>query len=104
MTPQELIIKCYAEKQHDCWVAVCLDFTLAAQGDSYDEVKTKLEAMITEYVYDALVGEDKQYASQLLSRTAPLSSWVKYYLILIKNVLFHGDGRTFAETMPLRPA
>ncbi|MDD2724937.1 MAG: DUF1902 domain-containing protein [Methylovulum sp.] len=104
MTPNQLIIKCYAEQEADCWVAVCLDFNLAAQGDSFEEVKTKLEAMIAEYVFDALAGEDKPYAAQLLSRRAPLSSWLKYYFIKLKITLLHGTGRVFDETLPLIPA
>ncbi|WP_019864993.1 DUF1902 domain-containing protein [Methylovulum miyakonense] len=104
MTPNQLIIKCFAEQEADYWVAVCLDFNLAAQGDSFEEVKTKLEAMIAEYVFDALAGEDKPYAAQLLSRHAPLSSWLRYYFIKLKITLLHGAGRVFDETMPLIPA
>ena len=104
MDPKQLIVKCYAEQEGDCWVAVCLNFNLAAQGDSFEEVKTKLEAMIAEYVYDALVGVDKPYASQLLTRSAPLSSWLKYQLIRLRIALCHTHEHIFDETMPLRPA
>lgn len=75
MRPKQLLVKCYAEQEGHDWVAVCLDFNLAAQGDSFEEVKIKLESMIYDYVYDALVGEDRRYAAQLLSRRAPLSLW-----------------------------
>ncbi len=101
MNPEQLIVKCYAEQEADYWVAVCLDFNLAAQGDSFEDVKTKLEAMIADYVYDALAGEDKHYAAQLLSRRAPLSSWLKYRFIKLKITLLHSAGRVFDETMPL---
>jgi len=104
MNPKQLIVKCYAEQEGDCWVAVCLNFNLAAQGDSFDEVKTKLEAMIADYVHDALVGEDKPYAAQLLSRSAPVSSWIKYLWIRLRIALCHTKERVFDETMPLRPA
>ncbi|MGH8558166.1 MAG: hypothetical protein ACRESZ_12030 [Methylococcales bacterium] len=46
MDPKQLIVKCYAGQEGDCWVAICLNFNLAAQGDTFEEVKTKLEAMI----------------------------------------------------------
>jgi hypothetical protein len=105
MNPSQLILKCYAEQEEGVWVAVCLDFNLAAQGDSFDEVKKKLESMIEEYVYDALVGEDRAYAGQLLTRRAPLSSWVRYYLLKIKHTIFSGTQNfLFNETMPMRPA
>ncbi len=104
MNPTDLIVKCYAEQEGGCWVAVCLNFNLAAQDDSFEGSKAKLEGMIAEYVYDALAGEDKLYAAQLLSRRAPLSSWLKYYFIVAKIVLCHSKERTFDETMPLIPA
>jgi hypothetical protein len=66
---------------------VCLDFNLAAQGDSFEEAKSKLEAMIADYVYDALAGEDKPYAAQLLARRAPLSFWLKYYFYVFLEVI-----------------
>lgn len=104
MNPKQLIVKCYAEQEDDCWVALCLNFNLAAQGDTFEEAKTKLEAMIAEYVYDALAGEDKPYAAQLLSRSAPFSSWLRYYFIKFKIAAFHTAERIFDETMPLKPA
>lgn len=61
MNPKQLIVRCYSEQEGDCWIAVCLDFNLASQGDSFEEVKSKLETMLAEYVYDALAGEDKRY-------------------------------------------
>ena len=104
MTPEQLIVKCYAEQEDDCWVAVCLSFNLAAQGDSFEEVKTKLESMLAEYVHDALAGEDKPYAAQLLSRRAPLPTWFKYYFIKLKIAVLHSAERVFDEIMPLIPA
>jgi predicted RNase H-like HicB family nuclease len=104
MNPKQLIVKCYAEQEGDYWVAMCLNFNLAVQGDSFEEVKAKLEAMIAEYVYDALAGEDQPYAAQLLSRSAPLSSWLKYYFLKAKIALCHTAERIFDETMPLKPA
>jgi hypothetical protein len=104
MNPKQLIVKCYAETEGDCWVAVCLDFNLAAQGESFEEVKSKLEAQIYDYVYDAQAGLDKPYAAQLLTRRAPLSFWLNYYLIKLKIAVGTSAGRVFDETMPLIPA
>jgi len=104
MNPKQLIIKCYAEHENGVWVALCLDFNLAAQSDSFEDAKVKLEAMIKEYVYDALVGEDQIYASQLLSRRAPLSAWLKYYVMKFTNMTGHSANHIFDETMPLKPA
>ncbi len=102
MNPKQLIIKCYAKQEEGFWIAVCLDFCLATQGDSLEDAKRKLEEQISFYVTEAL--QDKEYGSQLLSRRAPLSSWLEYYLIRVTNILFHKASVIFDETMPLRPA
>ena len=47
MNPKELIVKCYAKQEEGIWVAVCLDFCLATQGDSLNEVKRKLEVLLS---------------------------------------------------------
>jgi hypothetical protein len=104
MKPDDLILRCYAEQENDVWIAVCLDFCLATQGDSLVEVKTKLESQIADYVYDALVGDDKEFAHQLLTRKAPLQFWARYYWLKLKTSLFHTTGAFFDEVMPLKPA
>ena len=75
-----VVMKYHIEHDGNVWVASCLDFCLAAQGDSYEEAKEKLEDMIREYVYDATIGEDRDYSSILLTRKAPFISFVRYYL------------------------
>jgi hypothetical protein len=104
MKPSELILHCYAEQKGDQWQAFCLEFTLAAQGDSLTETKAKLENMIFEYVYDALAGEDKAFAEQLLSRRAPLRDWLKYnwYRLLNRAVGIHKE--LFTSLVPVEPS
>lgn len=104
MNPKQLIMRCFAEQYGDLWVAVCLDFTLAAQGESFEEVKLKLEVMIADYVRDALVGDDKDHARYFLTRRAPLNFWLKYYWIKLKVLLCHQTNTLFDEIMPLKPA
>lgn len=107
MKPTQLILRCYAERVGEQWQAFCLDFCLAAQGDTFQEVKQKLEGMIAEYVYDALSGEDKEYAEQLLTRRAPLYDWLKYYcyFALIKTGAFHEEVRRLINSpIPLEPS
>ena len=78
--PSRLVLRCYAEKVDNQWQAFCLDFTLAAQADSFEQARRKLEKMILAYVYDALAGEDRQHAGELLTRRAPLKYWAKYWM------------------------
>lgn len=73
-------LRCMAYRQDGVFVAVCLDWSLAAQGDTLDEAKKKLEEQM-----DALIEEAKaepKYAKQLLfNRKAPKSLWLKYWYI-----------------------
>jgi hypothetical protein len=75
------ILHCIAKNEGDYWSARCLDFTLYAVGDTHEEAKSKLAEQINEYIYDALEGEDKDFAAQLLLRKAPLQDWLQYYVI-----------------------
>lgn len=75
-------LRCYAKKEGSDWVAVCIDLSLAAQAESPQLAKEKLESMITTYVNEAL-NEHKEYAVQLLSRKAPLSQRLFYYKTLL---------------------
>lgn len=93
--PTSRRLRCYAEKVGDQWQAFCLDLSLAAQGDTFSEVKDKLDAMVAEYIYDALAGDDRDYAEQLLARRAPLRDWLKYYwyLLLSRAGAIHEEAR-----------
>ena len=105
---KELIARCYIKKEGNLWVAVCIDFCLATQGESPEEAKQKLEEQIVFYVEEAL--EDKVYGNQLLNRKAPLSNFLVYYLIKAMNAIklrhiFSKNAATvFSEAMPLRLA
>lgn len=109
MHPEQLVVRCYAVKEQGSWVAVCVDFSLAAQGDSFDEVKQKLDLQIREYVYDALAGEDHEHAGYLLSRKAPLRFRFQYALRAGLSRVARLAGRRrgmirFEGTLPLVPA
>lgn len=108
MKPQELVIRCFSEQKGGVWQAFCLNFDLAAQGDSPEEVHEKIIAMIEDYVVDALAedGVDREYAAQLLTRKAPLGLWLRYHYIATRCKL---DGfkkdlcGTFDTVMPMAP-
>lgn len=111
MRPGELVLRGYAERCGDVWMAVCLDFSLAAQGDSFAEARRKLDAQVHEYVYDVLVGQDRAHAAALLTRRAPAAYWLRYWRIKWQSRLAHALGRhgprrrkRFKDVMPLAPA
>jgi len=111
MHPQQRLVRCYAKRDNGLWVAFCLDFTLAAQADTLDDAKHKLDQQIRDYVHDALVGADRTHASALLARRAPLSFWLEYWLIRAQFALkqWFPPGRqdrafTFNEVLPVIPS
>jgi hypothetical protein len=65
----------------DEWEAFCLDFDLAAQGRSFEEVKCDLLQAINMYV-DAALAEPEPARSQLLSREAPFFVRLKLHFSL----------------------
>ena len=101
-----LMLRCYANKHGDQWQAFCIDLCLAVQGDSFLEAKHKLEQMMLEYVYDALAGEDREFAEQFLKRKAPFKQIATYYWISLMHrvgMLRDGLHKLFQEPMPLVP-
>lgn len=108
-SPFPLLIRCVLENKGDYWQAFTLEFGLAAQASGKQEAKRKLEMMIYSYLYDALVGEDRQYAVQLLSRRASPNVYVKYYVGKVFSSL-QRDGEkpamrhcAYEEPVPLVP-
>jgi len=111
MRAKKLMLRCYAECDGGLWMAFCLDFSLGCQGDSFEEVRAKLDAQIREYVYDAMAGEDKEHAGILLTRRAPLSYWLKYWYAGFRMWLAKETharrpmaSQQFREPIPLVPA
>lgn len=81
LSPVRLLVRCLAQKQDEQWEAYSLEFGLAAQAESFSEAKQKLDAMIQDYLHDALTGEDREHAGQLLSRKAPWWVYAKYFCV-----------------------
>jgi hypothetical protein len=110
MAPASLIVHCLYEKIGDQWQAFSLEFGLAAQADTYPEAQGKLDEMVRSYVFDALVGEDREHASELLARRATAEVYLKYYMTLSANLLrrlFGGESRsirgTYERPLPMTP-
>jgi len=80
-----MIIRCIVKQEGKLWVAMSLELGLAAQADTFDSAKAKLEAQIDEYIDEAF-GQDSQYQQQLLSRKGPASWFVAFYLTQLKSL------------------
>jgi hypothetical protein len=108
--PMQLMIRCFAEPKGDQWQAFSLEFGLAAQADTYSAARSKLEAMIEEYLEDALGGQDREHAAVLLSRKAAPSVYLYYHFREFLTFLvsaFHKpnspEKRVFREPWSLSP-
>ena len=95
-----LTVRCIVEPKGDQWQAFSLEFGLAAQGDSMEDAKRRLDAMIQSYVSDALAGEDRDHAHELLIRRATLPVYFRYYL----SSIFTGVGaQSYHDPIALEP-
>lgn len=107
MKTRELTLRCYGEEKNGIWSVVCIDLCLAAQADTADMAREKLELQIRDYICDALVGEDKEHSVELLDRKAPLSLIAKYYYIAMRSELHKhkemAKSFLFTQSLPLKP-
>ena len=72
MKADELLVRCYAERKDGQWRAFCLDFDLAAQADTCEEVRAKLDAMLDDYVAGATRPSGLPRQPAALRRRTPL--------------------------------
>ncbi len=73
-------IRCLIRQDGELFVAMSLDFGLAAQGNSLSEAKSKLIMQVEEYIREACE-EDSDHRDILLSRKGPISWFVSFYLV-----------------------
>jgi hypothetical protein len=66
-----IVLLCYAEGSGDAWEGICLDFDIAVQGTSAQDVMTKLDAAIKDYL-EYVRSLPKSEQKRFLSRHAPL--------------------------------
>lgn len=106
MKTEQLTLRCFGEEKNGQWTLVCVDLCLSAQASTVEKAKKKLEAQIKDYLFDALVGEDKQYANQLLNRKAPISLRAKYHYVAFisryHSAKDHVRNILFTEIMPVK--
>lgn len=103
-----VVLRIYGEQSNDQWSLICLDFNLAVQADTLPEARDKLHQMIKSYLRDALDnGPDADQAYYFLTRRAPASFWVKYYIgCVLKRVFGSRNGRHLigSDIIPMLPS
>lgn len=98
------LVRIYGEKHDGHWALVSLDFGLAAQGKTIQEALDRLDAQIKEYIYDATVGEDKEFGEELLSRKAPVEFFFKYYWFNFRKAIKNHLQNSVACVQPFQLA
>lgn len=79
-------VHCVAEGRGDQWEAFCLDFDLAVQGHSFEEVYTKLDEQIMLYIESAMQQAEPD-RERLLARRAPISVTVPMIFRVVCSTL-----------------
>jgi len=79
-------VHCVAEGREESWEAFCLDFDLAVQGKSFEEVYAKLNDQIHLYIETAFQ-ESKADRERLMNRRAPISVTMPMMLRVIGSTL-----------------
>ncbi len=97
---------CFARGKLGDWEGVCLNFDIAVQGESFDEVRRALEEAIGLYV-DSAMQEDEATRERLLNRAAPLSEYLRWTARIIAYALaatfsrHRGDGAGATAQFPI---
>lgn len=105
MHTNDLVLRCFADRRGGQWQAFCLDLCLAAQGETFEDARSRLEAMICSYVADATVGPDhRAFGADLLRRRAPWQDWLRYYAYALGVRLTRRmSALAFREALPMQP-
>lgn len=87
MAMQTRTARCFAERHGALWVAHCIDFSLAVQGDSLEEVRQKLHEQVDDYVSFINEHAGEEFARQLAKRRSPLPIRLRYWHLVVRNWL-----------------
>lgn len=97
---QEKILSCYAVKQKHGWEAICLDFDIAVQGESFSEVERKLREALNSYIeYVGTLSEQDQ--KRFLDRHVPCHVRARFVLGVTLSMLFHGANGSGPQSFGL---
>lgn len=93
-------VLCFAHGREADWEALCVDYDLAVQGHSFDDVKAMLGEAISHYVEDARA-ETPRVRDRLLRRRAPWYVTFSLTAKLIAYNLFHRRRSHAQASFPL---
>jgi hypothetical protein len=91
---------CFARGHEGSWEALCVDYDIAVQGASFDQVKADLEAAISDYV-EAASGEDAATRAKLLARRAPWRVRLTWMARILASVWRPGASGDISAAFPV---
>jgi hypothetical protein len=86
-----MLVRCYAEGRRGRWEAVCLDFDIAVNGETFEAVVQHLEEAVDLYV-GRLAELPPEERKRLLSRRSPLAMRVKFLWHVLRSTFGRRDG------------
>ncbi|SDL77616.1 hypothetical protein SAMN05661010_02515 [Modicisalibacter muralis] len=105
--PNQLVLRCLLEQDGDLYLAYCIDLCLGVQGDSPEEVRDSLHAMIDDYLCDArqaYVQGDRDEFNYMMNRRAPLSIRLRYHAAAVPGLAWVIKAyRQFRHKMQPKP-
>ncbi len=93
---------CFAHGRPGDWEALCVDFDIAVQGESFRDVQRQIELAVADYVL-AVEGEEADQRSRLLRRRAPRSTVLFWSGRVLLSAIRHlaGDDRETTASFPV---
>jgi len=93
-------LRCYAEGRDDSWEAICLDFDIAVQGESFTEVLDSLNEAISLYL-DSVSELPEEERASLLNRPAPWSVRTRFLRFAVRSFFAEGDDGPYRHQFTL---
>jgi len=102
VSPDEFILRCFGKKQKDgTWYGLCLNFDIAVEAQSRDELKVNLKEAILSYLESVRDTDDHESIPALIKRRSPFKDRAYYYwLNLLVTLNNFSDNFTFKELVP----
>ncbi len=105
MQPSNLILRCYGYRTNGIWSALCLDFNIAVEAETPEQLKAKMKDMIESYIETVLDTDDDVSVPSLMMRKAPLQDWIVYYALCVIAGLRELPGKIlFKQIIPFHLA
>ena len=93
-------VLCFAHGHASDWEAICVDYDIAVQGSSFDDVKAMLDRAVASYV-DDVMEESPETQRRLLGRRAPWHVRASMTFKLIVYNVFRGRQSEAQASFPV---